>query len=255
MTEPAADRGYDAVLVAVEDVLVPFRTLGAWQWAWRPQGPRLSDRHVRSAVRKALRAWDQRRWQGLTGKRPPADPAALEGHLRETLRAIAGRTLPTEETEAVVRRLLRPAGEVERFADAGPFVERLGRAGVAVGALSGLPSESARWLLQRVGLPLALLLAPADPPGPPLASRAAFEAAVQRLGVSPERTVWVGGMYWSDVRAGERAGLRSRLVDRFGAWPSVAGPPMADLGEFEGRATAGTAVGPVPADARAGRVP
>ncbi|HEY1198566.1 MAG TPA: hypothetical protein VGG32_07560, partial [Thermoplasmata archaeon] len=62
----------DAVLLDLDDVLVPFQTPAAWQWAWRPQGPVLGERRVKAAVRRALKAWDRRRWQGLTGKAPPA---------------------------------------------------------------------------------------------------------------------------------------------------------------------------------------
>jgi FMN phosphatase YigB (HAD superfamily) len=211
----------EAVVFDLDDVLVPFHTVRAWQWAWKPQGPLLGERHVLSAMRHALHAWDRRRWQGLTGKAPPADETALREHLAETLRAIAGHAVPPAETDAVVRRLLRPAGEVERFDDAAPAVERLGRAGVKVGVLTPLPAESARWLLHRVGLREELLLGSGEPPGPSVPATEAFRAAVARLGVAPRRVAFVGDLFWSDVRAAHRAGLQGLLLDRGGAWPRV----------------------------------
>ncbi len=210
-----------AVLFDLDDVLVPLRTVGAWQWAWRPQGPLLSARRVQSAVRRGLRAWDRQRWRAATGRGPALGPKDLHDHLATTLQAIAGHALAEAESEAVVRRLLHPAGEVERFADVAPALERLERAATPVGILTDLPRESALWLLKRAGLPEPRLLGAGDPPGPVVPDRAAFRAATERLGVEPGRTAYVGDLYWSDVRAAHRAGLGAVLVDRVGAWPHV----------------------------------
>ncbi len=223
----------DAVLFDLDDVLVPVDTPRAWQWAWKPQGPLLGDRRVRAAVRRALRAWDRRRWLGLTGKAPPADLAALRDHIANTLTVLAGHPLPDVETEAVVRRVLRPAGEVEKFPDVAPALARLAAAGVRVGVATPYPAESARWMLRRSGLAPELLVRHGDDPGPALPDRAAFRDAVARLGSEPKRTGYVGDLFWSDVRAAARAGLHAVLLDRHDAWPKVQSGRVATLEALE----------------------
>ena len=236
----------EAVLFDLDDVLVPFHTPAAWQWAWKPQGPLLGDRRVRSAVKRSLKAWDRRRWQGVTRKSPPTDLAELHRHLADTLATIAGHPLPESESGAVVRRFLRPAGEVERFADARPAIDRLAGAGVRSGVVTPLPAEAARWLLRRTGLPETLLLVAGDPPGPVVPERAAFRAGCERLGSEPARTAYVGDLFWSDVRAAHRAGLRAVLLDRRDAWPKVQAGRFTTLDALEGTLAAGAA--PLDAD-------
>jgi len=229
----------DAVLFDLDDVLVPFQTPAAWQWAWRPQGPVLGDRRVKAAVRRALKSWDRRRWQGLTGKAPPADLAALHTHLADTLATVAGHALPPAETEAVVRRFLRPAGEVERYEDAPRALERLRSLGILVGTVTPLPAESARWLLHRCGLPETLVVGAGDGPGPCVPDRSGFRAAAKALGVPPERLAYVGDLFWSDVRAAGRAGLPSVLLDRRDAWPKVLTGRLTTLDVLEATLAAG----------------
>lgn len=241
----------DAVLFDLDDVLLPFQTPRAWQWAWRPQGPALGERRVQAALKRSLHAWDRRRWQGVTGKLPPADLAALTEHLTQTLRTIAGRTLPPEEEAAVVRRFLRPAGEVERFPDVGPALDRLRALGVRFGAVTPLPLESARWLLKRGGLPEAIVLGAGDPGAPVVPDRAAFRAAAERLGSPPARTAYVGDLFWSDVRAAHRAGFAAYLLDRHDTFPHVAVGRMRSLAELE----ATLARGPAPPPAEGGGGP
>ncbi len=237
MTLPFGSREIDAILFDLDDVLVPFETPAAWQWAWRPQGPVLGERRVRSAIRRSLKAWDRRRWAGLTGRAPPADVGALREHLTATLSAIAGHPVP--EAEAVVRRFLKPAGEVERYTDVPPALERMRTANVRVGILTPLPGESARWLLHRTQLPESLLVGVGDPPGPSPPDRAAFHAASERLGAPVERVAYVGDLFWSDVRAAARAGLPAVLLDRHEAWPDVQVGRITDLGSLESALAAG----------------
>jgi len=241
---PYGSNTVEGILFDLDDVLVPFQTPGAWQWAWRPQGPVLGERRVRAAVRRTLRAWDRRRWRGLTGKEPPADLAALHQHLVTSLFEIAGHTLPTEETEAVVRRLLHPAGEVERFPDVAPVLTRLTAAGVAWGVVTTLPEESARWLLRRVGVDPSRLLWNGEAT-PTLPDRAAFRGAAERLGLPVERVAFVGELFWSDTRAAARAGLPSILLDRHDGWPKVLAGRIVDLGQLEtALAAGGSTAGP-----------
>jgi HAD superfamily hydrolase (TIGR01549 family) len=223
----------DGVLFDLDDVLIPFQTPYAWQWAWRPQGPILGERKVKAAIRRSLRLWDRRRWAGLTGRDPPADLPALRGYLSATLLAIAGHALPAEESEAVVRRMLHPMGEVERYPDAPRLLERLSRGSVRVGVTTPLPAESARWLLKRVGFPESLLLVAGDPPSLPVPDPAAYAAAADRLGVPPERTAYVGDLLWSDVRAAHRAGFAAILLDRHDAWPRLQAGRVTTLEDFE----------------------
>ncbi|MGI0128701.1 MAG: HAD family hydrolase [Thermoplasmata archaeon] len=242
MSLPFGAGAVDAILFDLDDVLVPFETPAAWQWAWRPQGPVLGDRRVRAAVRRSLKSWDRRRWRGLTGREAPVDLPLLLQHLRSTLFEISGHPLPETETEAVVRRLLRPAGEVERFPDAAPALERLRAASIPWGVATPLPLDSATWLLRRVGIdPARLLLAgnAADP----LPSRAGFRAAAEGLGRPVEQVAFVGDLFWSDVRAASRAGLPAILIDRHDAWPKVQVGRIATLTDLE----AGLAAGGSPA--------
>ena len=257
MTPSSADRTVEAVLFDLDDVLVPFHTVRAWQWAWHPQGPVLGERRVLTALRRSLHAWDRRRWLGLTGRAPPADLTALHEHLASTLRAIAGHAVAPAESDAVVRRMLRPAAEVERFPDVAPALARLGQAGIRVGCLTPLPRESAAWLLHRLGLPETLLLGTGDAPGPVVPAREAFRAAVDKLGVPPSRAAFVGDLFWSDVRAAQRAGLLGVLLDRAGGWPHVSVGRLTGLDGLEellksGGAGAGDAETPEAAPETAG---
>jgi putative hydrolase of the HAD superfamily len=210
----------DGVVLDLDDVAVPFLSPAAWQWAWKPQGPVLGERRVRAAVRRALKAWDRRRWRGLTGREPPVDLAALDAHLRSALATVAGRPLPEPETEAVVRRLLHPAGEVETFPDVAPALRRLEAAGVRTAVATELPAEAANWLVRRAGISSTLLRVTGEGPHP-LPDRAAFRAVAAALDLPPERVAFVGDLFWSDVRAAARAGLPAVLLDRHDAWPNV----------------------------------
>jgi FMN phosphatase YigB (HAD superfamily) len=231
----------DALLFDLDDVVVPFHTQRAWQWAWHPQGPALGERKVQAALRRALHAWDRRRWEGFTGRAPPADLASLRAHLAATLGEIAGRPLPPEETEAVVRRILRPAGEIERFPDVAPALARLGALGVRTGIVTPLPADSAAWLLRRVGLAEALVVGAGDGPAAPVPDRAAFRAAAERLGATAARTAYVGDLFWSDVRAAHRSGLAAFLLDRRDAWPRVTVGRMTSLDRLEATLAGGAA--------------
>ena len=255
MTLRYGARELEVVVFDLDDVLVPFHTPALWQWAWRPQGPVLGERRIRSAVRRSLKAWDRRRWQGLRGKAPAADVAALSRHLADTLWAIAGHSLPTEETEAVVRRILRPAAEVERYPDVAPALARLAAGGIRVGILTPLPLESARWLLRRVGISEELLVGAGDPSGPVAPDPAAFRQAVERLGSAPARAAFVGDLFWSDVRAAARAGLAAVLLDRHDAWPKVRLGRMTSLDALEATLAPGREVAETEATEGTERVP
>jgi HAD superfamily hydrolase (TIGR01549 family) len=228
----------DGVVLDLDDVAVPFLSPAAWQWAWRPQGPVLGDRRVRSAVRRSLKVWDRRRWRGLTGREPPADLAALTAHLHATLTAVAGHSLPETEADAVVRRLQHPAGEVETYPDVLPALRRLEAAGVRVAIATELPADAATWLLKRAGIAPALVRVTGEFPTP-LPDRAAFRATAAALELPHEKVAFVGDLFWSDVRAAARAGLASVLLDRHDAWPKVQSGRITTLDGLEAALAAG----------------
>lgn len=238
MSLPYGSSTVDAVLFDLDDVLVPFESPAAWQWAWRPQGPVLGERRVHAAIRRSLKRWDRRRWRGLTGREPPVDLAALLAHLSESLADVAGHPLPEAESQAVVRRMLHPAGEVERFPDVVPALARLDAAGVRWGIATELPSESATWLLRRVGIDPARLLLTGET-ARPLPDRDAFRVAVGRFDLPLASVAFVGDLFWSDAHAASRAGLATVLLDRRDAWPKVQAGRITTLDRLESALAAG----------------
>jgi HAD superfamily hydrolase (TIGR01549 family) len=220
-----------AVLLDLDDTLVPWNTTLHWQWAWKPRGPVLLERHVRAAIRRQLHRWDRERWLGLVGRGPATDPESYRRFLGETLTAIADRPLPDDESTAVVDRFLKPGHESESYNDALQLVRGLEERGVKVGVVADLPAETARLALRRSGLPDSLLVVADDDPGPRPPMAAGFRAAVDRLGCKPPEVLFVGDLFWSDVRAAGRAGMSSVLIDRPDALAKVQGPRVRSLAE------------------------
>lgn len=220
-----------AVLLDLDDTLVPWQTPLHWQWAWKPRGPVLLERHVRAAIRRQLHRWDRERWLGLVGRGPATDPESYRKFLAETLAAIADRPLPDDETSAVVDRFLKPGHESESFNDALQAVRQLEERGIRVGVSTDLPAASARLALRRSGLPESLLVVADDEPGPRPPTPAGFRSAVDRLGCRPAQALYIGDLFWSDVRAAGRAGMSAVLIDRIGGLPRVQGPRIRTLSE------------------------
>lgn len=221
-----------AVLLDLEDVLIPWNTVGHWQWAWKPLGPKLPERHVRSCLRQNLRHWDRRRWRGLVGAEPPIDPAIRRAHLLDTLYAIARHHLPSAEAEAVVDRFDKPAGEIEGYDEVRPALARLAAENVPVGAVTELPEALGRRALARAGLGTVRLVAHAeDPLERRLPTKAGYRAAAEALGVPASRTIFVGDLFWSDVRAAARAGMTAVLLDRYDRFPGIEARRIASLAE------------------------
>lgn len=223
---PAPLRG---VLLDLDDTLVPWQTPLHWQWAWRPRGPLLPERHLRAAIRRQLHLWDRERWLGLVGRGPVPDVESYRRFLSETLGAIAGYALPDEEAHAVVERFLRPAHEPESYLDAAPAVRGLEAAGLRVGVLSDLPRETARLALRRGGLSDALLLLAGDDTGPRPPAAQGFRAAAAKIELRPSELLYAGDLFWSDVRAAGRADLHAVLVDRGIVGARLQGPRVTTL--------------------------
>ncbi len=228
------DLPVEGLLFDLDDVLVPVHTVLQWQWAWRPNGPRLPQGHAQTILKRALRAWDRRRWAGLTGRAPPVTPLDHRAHLASLLDSLAGRPLPKDESEAVLARFFYPSGPIETFPEVKPQLEAWIRAGLRIGIVTPWPLETARRILRRAELDDRRLLLPTDgapttyPPAP-----AAFRSAAEALGTSRRRTAYVGDLFWSDVHAAARAGLRSILLDRREMWPHVSDNRILSLDRLE----------------------
>jgi putative hydrolase of the HAD superfamily len=220
-----------AVLFDLDETLVPLCTPVRWQWAWRPNGPVLSDRHVRAAIRRELHNWDRRRWHGVVGSERAVTAGDYLELLRAMMLAVADRPLPDDEVAMVVDRFVRPIGPAEQFSDVAPALRQLASLGLPYAIVSALPAGASRPFLHRVGLDERRLVeAPAD--ALPVPDRAAFRRAAAFLGVPPAQVVFVGDLYWSDVRAATRAGLQTVLIDREGHTPPAAGRRIASLAEL-----------------------
>ncbi len=85
------------------------------------------------------------------------------------------------------------------------WMAELKEAGIALMIVSNAAEERVAAFCRPLGLPY---LAKAGKPG----GRGLFEA-VKRLGVGANKTVMVGDQYFTDIRAGRKAGLRTVLVD------------------------------------------
>jgi FMN phosphatase YigB (HAD superfamily) len=231
MTDPA-EGAPRAVLFDLDDTLVPFQSVAHWQWAWKPQGPILSERHARAAIRRSVRAWDRRRWQGLVGSAPPAGPAELRLHLHDTLIAVAGRPLADAEIESVVDRFLRPSPHSETYPDVPGAIAWLRAEGIPFGVVTPLPEDVARAFLSRTaaGAEARLFADPGTPDAPRLPSAAAFRTARSAIAPPGARVVYVGNLYWSDVRAATRAGLEAVLLDRLEMFEGLGGARIENLG-------------------------
>ncbi len=201
------------VVLDLDETLLPLENRSRWQWAWRPNGPPIPERHVAAALRRETRAWDRRRWRGLVGAEPAATFDDYRVQVARTLVAVADRPLPDEEVRAVVDRFLGPHGPFEVPPDVPDGLAVLAARGIPIAVLSSLPPEASKALLPRVGVdPSRLVPPPASGAPPP--DRAAFRAAAQLLGLAPSETLYLGDLYWSDVRAAARAGLIAVQIDR-----------------------------------------
>jgi FMN phosphatase YigB (HAD superfamily) len=233
MSDPAA-AAVSAVLFDLDDTVLPFQTVAHWQWAFRPQGPVLNERHANAAIHRTVRAWDRRRWQGVAGAAAPVGAAEYRLHLHDTLQAIAGRPLADAEVEIVVDRFLKPWPHQETYSDVPVVAAYLKARSIPFAVLTPFPEALARTLASRTGLgaDVRVLAAPAEPGAPLVPAIAAYRVARRAVGGRSGRVVYVGNLYWSDSRAAARAGLEAVLLDRLGLFEGLGGSRIVSLAEL-----------------------
>lgn len=231
----APTEGVRAVLFDLDDTLVPWQTVAHWQWAWRPLGPVLSERRTLAAIHRAVHDWDRRRWRGVVGGAAPADAVAYREFVAATLAEVAGHPLSPAETEAVVGRFLKPAGALETFADVAPALQEIAALGLRVAVSSAMTETAARHALQRAGLGSLTLVASTDGPPPVVPQPAAYRAIAKGLGLKPAQVLFVGDLFWSDVRAAGRAGMETVLLDRHDWSVRALAPRIRTLAELAER--------------------
>ena len=232
MSESGRFRG---VLWDLDDTLVPYSTFERWQWAWRPQGPLLPERHVRAALRKGLKSWDRQLWRELVGLEPAANAGAERAWLRGVLFDIAGHSLPDAETDAVLNRLPKFPEIPEPFPDVLGCLKALKSHALSMAVLASEPGDRTAFILRHNRLDAFLpTVVESDRPARSDRTATRFRAACQRLGTPPEETLFVGDLYWSDARAASRVGLTGLLLDRNDWWARTGGPRIRSLGELPG---------------------
>ena len=172
-------------------------------------------------------AADQQRFAG--------DEAAFWTHNAEVQLLIMG--CPPEQAAAIAPELYRRMAEDYRPQDWVPpdvpaTLAQLQQAGFKLGVVS---NRSKPYLeqLERLGLNDFFQLALAGgevnayKPEPEL-----FQHALERLGVRPEETIYVGDNYYADVLGAQAAGLLPVLVDPEGIFPEANCPVIRTLGEL-----------------------
>ena len=204
-----------AVVLDLDDTLVTWQTLGHWQWSWKPNGPVLPERRIRSIMHRVQHRWDRERWHALAESSSPSPPPPIPEFVAATLEEIAGHPLPVEETQAVVRRFLSSATGVELFPDARILLTHLSAGERPWHVATYLPKAVAEGALRRAGVPADRLVSWGDNLElAPLPSRAGFRGIVARVGGPARSILYVGDLFWSDYRAASRSGLTAVWLDR-----------------------------------------
>lgn len=119
------------------------------------------------------------------------------------------------------RRILEIQRELEcvgwrSFPFTRPVLENLKERSYGVGLISNW-DYTARDVLERNGLlPLLDEIVISSEVGIEKPERAIFQLALERAGITPEESLYVGDNYYDDVIGSERAGMQSYLINRFG---------------------------------------
>lgn len=119
------------------------------------------------------------------------------------------------------RRILEIQRELEcvgwrSFPFTRPVLENLKERSYGVGLISNW-DHTARDVLERNGLlPLLDEIVISSEVGIEKPDRAIFQLALERAGITPEESLYVGDNYYDDVIGSERAGMQSYLINRFG---------------------------------------
>ena len=161
-------------------------------------------------------------------KRVPPDSALAHRAmmaLRRMVRSLSGRTLP-RVAEACARPLV---AEGHVFDDTLPALRTLRDRGYRLGLISNTPWGTPDYLwtgqLERFGLAAYFEVALfSSDVGFRKPDGRIFRMALQRLGLAPERVVFVGDNPVADVLGAQRAGLASVLIVRPGCLSSGVSP-------------------------------
>jgi FMN phosphatase YigB (HAD superfamily) len=168
-------------------------------------------------------------------RRPTAPPDAPMPHramiaLRRVIRSLSGRTLP-RIAEACARPLVAPG---HLFEDSMPTVQALADRGYRMGVVSNTPWGTPEYLwtgqLERFGFDRYFhVRCFSSHIGYRKPDVRIFRVATEKLGVPPERTLFVGDTPEADVLGAHRAGMRSALIHRGAAAGRSHAAPAPDL--------------------------
>ena len=232
---PAADE-IEAVLFDLDDTLVDAR--GSWRAGFAEA---IAELHVRSPALQRLGSptaiYDAhfRRY----GEEAHRDAGYGEWQARFTVEAferlVAEHLGPDGELAAqlLARYLAAVPGHLTLYPDAEPLLERLG-ARYPLGLISNGPSELQRPKIEKFALErhFEVVLVSGElgvrKPDP-----AIFAMALEALGVSPQRAVFIGDNPIDDVAGACASGLPAIWVNR-GDWPAPAdgAAPHVEVGEL-----------------------
>jgi putative hydrolase of the HAD superfamily len=232
----AAEPPVEAVLFDLGNTLVRY-----WQ---REEWPAVLHEAIAEVIRfvegeDGLRVSEQVVWE-----RVQEHDHELPGHrvypLEARLAAIFGELNGAPLAEAC-RHFMAPLFARGRLcADALPTLATLREAGVKTGMVSNSPwgSPAALWRaeIERLGLRARF---DADvfcgDVGWRKPARPIFDAALDRLGLAPERCLFVGDDPRCDLAGPRALGIRALLIDRAGGPAIVGESPIRSLEELEGR--------------------
>lgn len=183
---------------------------------------------VREAMNKADRLLDQE-FSELTVDDEPRFWARYDGTVLEELGVEADRDAFARAMSADFRDLFAKVENWVPFPDAVPTLERIRGTGLRTGLVSNA-SELARRVLGNLDMErLFDAVVISDEVGVRKPDPRIFMIALDRVGVSPPRAVFLGDRPATDLAGAARAGIRGVLVDRRGTFPGSGFTRIASL--------------------------
>ncbi|MGH2810553.1 MAG: HAD family hydrolase, partial [Actinomycetota bacterium] len=121
------------------------------------------------------------------------------------------------------------------FPDAVPVLEGLKRSGLTVGLISNFEEWLEGMLIEMEVAHLFDLMVISGKEGVEKPDPAIFHLAIDRSGMDPEHSVYVGDHPKNDMEAAEAVGMKAILIDRRDRYPEFSGPRIRSLEELPGR--------------------